>query len=196
MNVQSYDTYPPIPSMVVILNALQRILFPESVMPLPKLPQAPALVCIINDFINLLFHNPHIKADDRAVFAMRLLDLTEAICSLDELVQLTRGYDRTVKPLYIKSSYCMNMIGQILVIFPPNAKISNLIQIFEEYLKDPPIRLTESSTEDPNSLPRIVHVFPALRLWDFDFQVFFDYIYFAILFVLDPIHIAIVFFLN
>ncbi|PPR05677.1 hypothetical protein CVT24_002916 [Panaeolus cyanescens] len=178
MDAQSHNTDLP-SSMELILKALHRIVFPESAMGIPTIPQSPGLVCIVNDFINLLFHNPLIKPGDRVLYAVRLLDLTDAFCSLDELVQLTRGYDQTTKPLYNKASYCMNMIGQILVLFPPNAKLSNVLQTFEEYLKDPPIRLTESAhrlTEDPNSLPRIVHVFPSLCLVDFDFQTFFDYV--------------------
>ncbi|PPQ75396.1 hypothetical protein CVT24_012990 [Panaeolus cyanescens] len=168
------------PAMILILNALQNLLFPSSEsaqpsIPLPKIPESPALVSIINDFMNLLFHNPLIKVDNRVMFGIHLLDLTDAMCRLDDEVQRSRGYDATATSKAKQwADDCFVLFYKILIMFPPTARLPNIIQTFTYYLKEPHIRSSQSS--DANDLPAIVHPFPSSHLQNFSFDQFFEYV--------------------
>ncbi|PPQ74521.1 hypothetical protein CVT24_000113 [Panaeolus cyanescens] len=178
MNTHSQNTEPS--SMVLILKALANSLWPRSSITrpfttLPTIPESPALVSIVNDFINLLFNNPLIALEDRQAFATHMLNLNDDMCSLDNAVQRNGGYDSS---MVNKANRCFATINKIGHMFPPNPRgpqLSRIRQTFTLYLDNPPLRLYKTSRRDPNDLPDIVHIFPSSHLHGFDIQAFFDY---------------------
>ncbi|KAF9034295.1 hypothetical protein BJ165DRAFT_1534118 [Panaeolus papilionaceus] len=104
-----------------------------------QMPSSPPLLYTVNAFLMLLLRHPVVTPEGEQAYARLILDLSSTLAELDERVQALGRFDYRNNWMSNMSQHCFQIFVDTLALFPDHAVMPNVITVFEQYLKNPPL---------------------------------------------------------